>query len=138
MTKQKPKAAVRELSPRQDMFYVESANPDYVYYHAADDPLRVRQLQLEGYEVCVGQDGEMIGSPLALQDGADSKVVNLPHHVLMRTSRENRAKLDAAKDARLRVHEQDIKDQVDSMRALLERRGLGRMRARLKDEEVEF
>ena len=133
----KPVVEVRELEPMKDMFYVNEADPGKVYYHASDSPMRIRELQLQGYKVCTGKEGGPIG-PLAIQNSADSTPINLPGHVLMETSKENWERLDRMKDARLRQHERDVKDKYDEVKAIMERSGLGKASARLKDEEIKF
>jgi hypothetical protein len=140
-TKKKAKAkrskvVVRDLEPKKDLFYVHKAQPGKAYYHAEDNALRIRELELEGWNVCEGE--EVIGSPLALASDGTSKNLNLPQHVLMWTSKENKERLEREKDDRLRAHEQDVKDKIDSVSALLERSGLGRSRGRLKDEDIDF
>jgi hypothetical protein len=119
------------------MFYVNNADPSKVYFHAEDNPIRIRELQMMGYRVCEGKE---VGpySPIAIKDSADSKPVNLPGHILMETSRENWEKLDNMKDARLKQHERDVKDRYDEVAAIMERSGLGKAHARLKDEEIKF
>ncbi len=140
-TKKKAKAkrskvVVRDLEPKKDLFYVHKAHPDKAYYHAEDSALRIRELELEGWEVCAGD--EVLGSPQALASDGTSKNLNLPQHVLMWTSKENKDRLEREKDERLRAHEQDVKDKIDHVSALLERSGLGRSRGRLKDEDIDF
>ncbi len=132
----KSKVMVRDLEPKKDLFYVHKANPDKAYYHAADNALRIRELELEGWNVCEGD--EVLGSPQALASDGTSKNLNLPEHVLMWTSKENKERLESEKDDRLRAHEQDVKDKIDHVSALLERSGLGRSRGRLKDEDIDF
>ena len=133
----KPTVEAREIEPAKDLFYVNNADPSKVYFHAEDNPLRIRELQMMGYNVCTGKE---VGpfSPIAIQNSADSKPLNLPGHVLMGTSRENWEKLDRMKDARLKQHERDVKDKYDEVSAIMERSGLGRAHARLKDEEIKF
>lgn len=133
----KPKVEAREIEQPKDMFYVSNADPGKVYFHAEDNALRIRELQMMGYNVCEGKE---VGpfSPIAIRNSADSKPLNLPGHVLMETSRENWEKLDRMKDARLKQHERDVKDKYDEVGALMERSGLGKARARLKDEEIKF
>ena len=135
-TRSKSNVVVRDLEPKRDLFYVHKAHSDRVYYHAEDNALRIRELELEGWQICDGE--EVIGSPLALASDGTSKNLNLPQHVLMWTSKENKDRLESEKDARLRAHEQDVKDKVDQVSALLERSGLGRSRGRLKDEDIDF
>ena len=135
--KKQPVVEVRDIEPRKDMFYVNEADPGKVYFHAEDNPMRIRELQLLGYRVCTGKEVGPIG-PLAIQDSADSTPLNLPGHVLMETSRENWERLDRAKDARLKQHERDVKDKYDEVKAIMERSGLGKANARLKDEEIKF
>lgn len=133
----RPVVEARNIEPRKDMFYVNNADPSKVYFHAEDNPMRVRELQMMGYRVCEGKE---VGpfSPIAIRDSADSKPVNLPGHVLMETSRENWEKLDNMKDARLKQHERDVKDRYDEVASIMERSGLGKAHARLKDEEIKF
>jgi hypothetical protein len=133
----KPAVEAREIETRKDMFYVNNADPSKVYFHAEDNPIRIRELQMMGYRVCEGKE---VGpySPIAIKDSADSKPVNLPGHILMETSRENWEKLDNMKDARLKQHERDVKDRYDEVAAIMERSGLGKAHARLKDEEIKF
>ncbi|KKL25099.1 hypothetical protein LCGC14_2408720 [marine sediment metagenome] len=134
--KKPPKVAVQDLSPRPDPFFVHNADENKVYHHAAEDPLRVRQMQQMGYEVVTGD--EVLGTPLALVSKAMSGPLNNPGHILMSTSRENRERLDAQKDARLERHAQDVKDKTDAVAALIERAGLAgkkhRNRGELKDD----
>ena len=127
---------VRDLEPKKDLFYVHKADPDKAYYHAEDDALRIREMELEGWQVCEGE--EVIGSPLALASDATSKNLNLPQHVLMWTSKENKERLEREKGERLRAHEEDVKDKVDQVKSILERSGLGRARGRLQDEDIDF
>ena len=133
----KPTVEAREIEPAKDLFYVNNADPSKVYFHAEDNPLRIRELQMMGYNVCTGKE---VGpfSPIAIQNSADSKPLNLPGHILMETSRENWEKLDRMKDARLKQHERDVKDKYDEVSAIMERSGLGKAHARLKDEEIKF
>ena len=133
----KPVVEAREIEQPRDLFYVNNADPSKVYFHAEDNPLRIRELQMMGYNVCTGKE---VGpfSPIAIQNSADSKPLNLPGHILMETSRENWEKLDHMKDARLKQHERDVKDKYDEVSAIMERSGLGRAHARLKDEEIKF
>jgi hypothetical protein len=56
----------------------------------------------------------------------------------METSRDNWEKLDNMKDARLKQHERDVKDRYDEVASIMERSGLGKAHARLKDEEIKF
>ena len=135
--KEKPKVSVHDLDPRPDIFKVYDADPDKVYFHARDDALRIRELEHQGYTVCDGK--EVIGNPeLSISNKAGSGPLNVPGHVLMSTSRENWERLQSIKDARLKRHEQDVKDKVDNAKAILERQGLGRARARLKSDEFEI
>jgi hypothetical protein len=134
--RKKSEVFVRDLKPKRDLFYVHKAHPDRAYYHAEEDPLRIRELELEGWIVCDGE--EVVGSPLALSDDGTSRNLNLPGHVLMWTSKENKERLEREKDDRLRAHEEDVKDKVDQVKSILERSGLGRARARLKDEDIDF
>jgi hypothetical protein len=134
--KKTDKVMVRDLEPKKDLFYVHKSHPDRAYYHARDDALRIRELELEGWQVCDGD--EIIGSPLALASDGTSKNLNLPEHVLMWTSKENKERLEREKDERLRAHEEDVKDKVDQVKAVLERTGLGRTRGRLQDDDIDF
>jgi hypothetical protein len=134
--KSKGQIMVRDLEPKKDLFYVHKAKPDRAYYHAEDNALRIRELELEGWQVCDGD--EVIGSPLALASDGTSKNLNLPQHVLMWTSKENKERLEREKDKRLRAHEEDVKDKVDQVKAVLERSGLGRTRGRLQDDDIDF
>jgi hypothetical protein len=134
--KKKSDIMVRDLEPKKDLFYVHKSDPDKAYYHAEDSALRIRELELEGWQVCEGE--EIIGSPLALASDGTSKNLNLPQHVLMWTSKENKERLEREKDERLRAHEEDVKDKVDQVKAILERSGLGRTRGRLKDDDIDF
>lgn len=133
----KPAVEVRDLEQQKDLFFVHNADPSKVYFHAKDDPLRIRELQLLGYNVCTGKEIGPLG-PIAVKDAADATPLNLPGHVLMETSRENWERLDRMKSARLKQHERDVKDKYDEVRAIMERTGLGKAHARLKDEEIKF
>jgi hypothetical protein len=133
----KPTVEVREVETRKDMFYVNNADPGKVYFHAEDNPIRIREMEMMGYNVCTGKE---VGpfSPIAIRNSADSKPLNLPGHILMETSRDNWEKLDNMKDARLKQHERDVKDRYDEVASIMERSGLGKAHARLKDEEIKF
>lgn len=133
----KPVVEARDLEPHRDMFFVNEADPNKMYFHAEDNPMRIRELQLQGYRVCTGKEVGPIG-PLALQNAGDTTPMNLPGHILMETSKENWEKLDRKKDARLRQHERDVKDKYDEVKSIMERSGLGKANARLKDEEIKF
>jgi hypothetical protein len=133
----KPTVEAREVETRKDMFYVNNADPGKVYFHAEDNPIRIREMEMMGYNVCTGKE---VGpfSPIAIRNSADSKPLNLPGHILMETSRDNWEKLDNMKDARLKQHERDVKDRYDEVASIMERSGLGKAHARLKDEEIKF
>jgi hypothetical protein len=133
----RPVVEARDIEPAKDLFYVHNADPSKVYFHAEDNPLRIRELQILGYRVCSGKEVGPL-SPIAIKDSADSTPLNLPGHVLMETSRENWERLDNMKDARLKQHERDVKDKFDEVKALMQRSGLGKAHARLKDEEIKF
>lgn len=138
-TETKPKKAtvvVREGTPKRDIFYVQNAKPDRVYYHTAKDPMRVQEMENAGWVVC--RDEEVLPSKAALEGGVGTETRNLPGHILMWTTKENWEKIKKMQDARLHAHEQDIKDKVDQVKALLDRTGLGRARSRLKDDEIQF
>ena len=138
MPAKKPRVETRELEPKKDMFYVYNADPDKVYRHAADDPLRIRELQLKGFKVCDGNEVHLV-DPMVLQDSADSMPINLPGLILMETSKENAQRLQSIKDAKFSQHERDVKDRIDEVQALVERKGLGgKLRARLQSEEIEL
>jgi len=139
MSKEKSKPVVEavEMEPERDVFYVHNADPGKKYYHAADDTLRIQRLQQLGYKVTTDKTTGPMG-PLVLRDAADSTPANVAGHILMETSQENWERLDRMKDARLKQHERDVKDKVDAVKALMERSGLGKARARLSDDEIKF
>lgn len=133
----KPTVEVRDLEPAKDAFFVYGADPDKVYRHADDNPLRIRELQLKGFKVC-GKDVQL-ADPLALKNSADSQPLNLPGLVLMETSKENYERLQRIKDAKFARNELDVKDKYDEVRAIVERKGLGgRFRASVKSEEIDL
>lgn len=135
--KRRPVVTVRQMEKRPDLFDVKNPKPGHRYYHAKDDPMRVRQLELDGWWVCDGD--EVIGSPAALKSMAKSGPLNLPGHVLMMTTEENYRRVEERKDARLKQHETDVKDSVDQVKAILDRSGLGRkFGARITDDKLEI
>lgn len=134
--KPKPDISVTELDIRHDIFHVSNADPDKSYFHARDDAMRIRQLEQQGYHVCDGE--EVLGSSyVAISNKGGSGPINNPGHILMWTPKENKERLESIKDARLKRHEQDVKDKTDAVKAIIERKGLGRMRAKLKSD-MEF
>ena len=136
--KKPPRVEVRDVEPRKDMFYVYNADPEKYYHHVDDNPIRIREMQLKGFSVCTGDEVHLV-DPMVIKDAADGTIVNLPNMVLMETSKDNKSRLDKEKDAKFARNEQDVKDKIDGVKAVIERSGLGgRVRAKIKDEEIEL
>lgn len=132
----KPVIEVRSLGKKPDMFHVYNKQDGLSYRHVEKNPLRVREMELEGWWICDGP--EIVGSPIALESSPNKERMDLPEMILMCTTQENKDRMDDEKGARLRQHERDVKDKVDQVGALLNRSGLGHARGRLGDDKMQF
>ena len=147
-----------DLSGEQDFFHYPDKDPNYHYHWAANTPQKVQRLQRAGYEVVnaptsaqskeqVAHQKEFLKRKMAdlntspaeakaakeMYDKLDSSnvatAVNIPEHVMMRTSNENWEKRQAQKRARSDSMEAQIKQSVEDLSKALKRSGLGGMKA---------
>jgi hypothetical protein len=154
-----PKVEVgADLSSGQDFFHYPDKDPNCHYHWAANNPLKVQRLQREGYEVVnaptssqskeqVDHQRELLKRKIAsldtppeqakaakemldrMESGNVATSVNIPEHVMMRTSNENWEKRQAQKKARSDSMEASIKQSVEDLSKALKRSGLGGMKA---------
>lgn len=158
-TTPEPKIEVgKDLSDDKDFFHYPDKDPDCHYHWAANNPLKVQRLQREGYEIVnaptsaqskeqVEHQREQLKRKIAsldtppeqakaakemldrMESGNVATVVNIPEHVMMRTSNENWEKRTAQKRARSDSMEAQIKQSIEDVSKALKRSGLGGMKA---------
>lgn len=142
----------------EDFFRYEGKDPRFHYHWAENNPRRIQQLKREGYEIDPAASSAESAKKVeaqreflkkTLNDPATSKenaamakeimdrmgnvpvdtTVNIPHHIMMRTSIENRQKRMAARLNTSKKMEDMIQSNVRDLNKALQKSGKGGMKA---------
>lgn len=142
----------------EDFFRYEGKDPRFHYHWAENNPRRIQQLKREGYEVDPAAssaeaskkaDAQREFLRRTLNDPATSKenaamakeimermgsapvdtTVNIPHHIMMRTSIENRQKRMADRINKSKGMEDRIQGEIRDLDKALKKSGKGGMKA---------
>ena len=149
----------REMKPEpEDFFRYNKKEPGYYYYWAKNDPRRVQQLEREGYEVDPAatrkESSERVeasrqylkrqlesssiskADALAAKEALDKldsgnldTTVNIPEHIMMRTTNENRKAREEEKQAKSKLMGDKIEADVRDLQKALQRSGEGGIKA---------
>lgn len=142
----------------EDFFRYEGKDPNMHYHWAENKPRRVQELKRKGYEIDpaassseaakrVDNQREFLKKtmydPNTTKENAQmakellnrmesqpvDTLTNIPGHVMMRTSMENRKKIMEGRDAKSRMMEEKIESDVRELNAAMQRSGKGGIKA---------
>jgi len=142
----------------EDFFRYEGKDKDMYYHWAENDPRRIQALKRKGYEVdpaassaqaakkveaqreylkktmhdpSTPKENQQMARELLnrMENSPADTVVNIPGHVMMRTSMENRRKIMEGRDAKSRQMEDKIESDVRDLNKALQRSGKGGIKA---------
>jgi len=142
----------------EDFFRYEGKDPRFHYHWAENNPRRIQQLKREGYEVDPAASSAEAAKKVdaqreflkkSMNDPATSKenvamareilermgsapvdtTVNIPHHVMMRTSIENRRQRMESRITKSKKMEDMIQANISDLDKALKKSGKGGMKA---------